>query len=223
MPQLNKLALIGFIMFCATSSLAQVNNKITPKATVANNEIRLELLQMLKEDQEVLYSIDTEEKERQLIPQLNTVLRHNINRLKAIIKEYGWPGKTLVGTDGAESDFYIAQHADMGLHMSNSAGEIKNILPADIEFQKECLALLKAASDKGEAEKQHWAYLTDRVLVNEGKKQIYGTQFEVVNGELKFFPMENEANVDLRRKEVGLIPVEEYRQQFESLKKQSTK
>jgi hypothetical protein len=52
--------------------------------------------------------------------------------------------------------------------------------------------------------------LTDRVLLAEGKKQVYGTQFTLVNGKCKPRPLEDEANVDQRRKEVGLRPLAEY-------------
>ena len=54
------------------------------------------------------------------------------------------------------------------------------------------------------------AYLTDRVLVAEGKPQRYGSQFFTVDGELKPRPIEDEANVDARRKEVGLGTMAQY-------------
>ena len=47
----------------------------------------------------------------------------------------------------------------------------------DPEFQRECLGLLEAAVWQGEASPRNLAYLTDRVLVHEGRPQRYGTQF----------------------------------------------
>lgn len=54
------------------------------------------------------------------------------------------------------------------------------------------------------------AYLTDRVLLAEGKKQIYGTQFSLVDGAWQVRPLEDEANVDKRRAEIGLSTMAEY-------------
>ncbi|MCP4246955.1 MAG: hypothetical protein GY778_07885, partial [bacterium] len=59
------------------------------------------------------------------------------------------------------------------------------------------------------------AYLTDRVLVQEGKPQRYGTQFFAKDGVFKLNPIEDEAYVDARRKEVGLGPLAEYVKQVQ--------
>jgi hypothetical protein len=54
------------------------------------------------------------------------------------------------------------------------------------------------------------------VLVGEGKPQIYGTQakrFEEWKGQEPVLePIEDEANVDKRRAQVGLFPLSEYRE-----------
>ena len=47
----------------------------------------------------------------------------------------------------------------------------------------------------------------DRVRVSEGKPQVYGTQFHEVDGVWVPQPIEDEANVDARRKNVGLPPL----------------
>ena len=46
-------------------------------------------------------------------------------------------------------------------------------------------------------------------------KQLYGTQFTVVDGQWKPRPLEDEANVDKRRAEAGLPPLAEYRKLIE--------
>lgn len=117
----------------------------------------------------------------------------NTARMKEIIEKHGWPGKTLVGPAAAHSAWLMVQHADH-----------------DRPFQKKCLALLQKAVKEGEAEGQQLAYLTDRVLVAENKKQLYGTQLSETNGALVPQPIEDEANVDQRRKEVGLEPLADY-------------
>jgi hypothetical protein len=113
--------------------------------------------------------------------------------LKGVIEKHGWPGKTLVGEDGAHAAWLLVQHAD-----------------ADVPFQRKCLDLLKDAVKAREATGTDLAYLTDRVLVAEGKKQLYGTQLEQKDGKLIPKRIENPDEVDNRRKEVGLMPMAEY-------------
>jgi hypothetical protein len=60
-----------------------------------------------------------------------------------------------------------------------------------------------------EVSQSNIAYLTDRVLLAEGKNQMYGTQLKDVDGKPKPLPIEDEANVDQRHSEVGLPPLAE--------------
>jgi hypothetical protein len=117
-------------------------------------------------------------------------------RMKEVIDKYGWPGKRMVGEDGAFAAWLLVQHAD-----------------ADPAFQKRCLELMQAAPE-GEVTKSNVAYLVDRVRVNSGEKQLYGTQFWTVDGELKPRPIEDEANLDKRRAEAGLGTMAEYTKQM---------
>jgi hypothetical protein len=118
--------------------------------------------------------------------------------LKAIVKEHGWLGRSLVGEDGARAAWLLVQHADQ-----------------DREFQKQCLELLAKAVKAKEASAVDHAYLTDRVRVAEKKKQIYGTQFQVKDGKMEPYPIEDETNVDKRRKAIGLPTLAEYRKTLE--------
>ncbi len=114
-------------------------------------------------------------------------------RLQEIVATVnGWPGASLVGEDGAAAAFLILQHS-----------------PSH-EFQKQMLPLLREAARRGEADLQDVALLTDRLLVQEGKAQRYGSQFSVIDGELVLDPIEDEPNVDKRRAEIGLPPLAEY-------------
>jgi hypothetical protein len=122
--------------------------------------------------------------------------------LKGVVDQHGWPGKSLVGTDGAQKAWLLVQHADQ-----------------DRAFQKRCLQLLAEAVQKGEARPEHLAYLTDRVKVADKEKQVYGTQFHEVGGQMEPYPIEDEGNVDQRRKEVGLPPLAEYRKLIEEMYK----
>ena len=55
------------------------------------------------------------------------------------------------------------------------------------------------------------------MLLAEGKKQVYGTQYHSPNGKWEPRPLEDEANVDKRRAEVGLSPLAEYVKQLEAM------
>lgn len=91
------------------------------------------------------------------ILRLQTIVERNTRRLKQIIGAAGWPGRKLVGDDGATAAWRVAHHT------------------ADIEFQRECLALLSRAVDEGDADPLLLEWLTDRVLLREGQPERYRT------------------------------------------------
>jgi hypothetical protein len=122
----------------------------------------------------------------------STADRANTTWLKEVVENRGWPTRTLVGQDGANSAWLLVQHAD-----------------ADPKFQRKCLDLMVKLA-KTEVSQTDIAYLTDRVLLAEGKKQVYGTQFYMVKGKLRPRPLEDEANVDKLRASIGLPPMAEY-------------
>lgn len=112
----------------------------------------------------------------------------NAARLKEIIREYGWPGNSLVGRHGARAAWLIAQHADF-----------------DLPFQQQCLKLIEGAHLLGDVDGHDLAYLTDRVAEAERKPQVYGTQ-----GSRAAFTPEEEAVIDERRRAVGLPTLSEF-------------
>ena len=129
--------------------------------------------------------------------------RANTVQLKKIIKQYGWPTLSLVGKDGTEAAWLIVQHADF-----------------DVRFQEACLRLMKAQIPKKEISLHHIAYLTDRILVNRGKKQIFGTQFYKNNqGQLVPRLIKDIKLLDKRRKEFNLPPFQTYKNLMEKLYK----
>jgi len=126
-------------------------------------------------------------------PRMANVHRRNGARLLAIIHEHGWTGKSLVGEDGAEAAWIIAQHAI-----------------SDPALQRRCLTLIEEAERKGEIPAWQMAYLTDRIRVFEGRGQVYGLQFDWGEaGEMSPCEIEDIENVDERRRSVGLPPLAE--------------
>ena len=113
--------------------------------------------------------------------------------MKELIGKHGWPTFQMVGSDGARSAWLLVQHADQ-----------------DVQWQEHCLQLMKPHGATGRAHRADIAYLTDRVLVNRGMAQVYGTQFHSVAGVRKPRPIQDLEHVDERREEMGLTTLKEY-------------
>ena len=91
---------------------------------------------------------------------------------------------------------------------------------SDADNQKKYLPLVKQKSEEGVLNKVDYAILNDRVLMKDGKPQIYGTQIKlsaVYIGEdltTQFFlwPVENPEALDSLRNAIGLPPIKDYLQ-----------
>ena len=119
--------------------------------------------------------------------------------LQQVIAEHGWPGVELVGGQGADEAWLLAQHADL--------------TPA---FQRQALELLEVAVAAGDAPPRHLAYLTDRALVAAGELQVYGTQYtdDGDGSNLRLQPVAEPGRLDERRTAMGLEPAAEYDQRM---------
>jgi len=69
---------------------------------------------------------------------------------------------------------------------------------------------------RGKASPAHLAYLEDRVRVNAGQPQRYGTQFTVTGGEFGPHPIEDPHRLDERRAEAGLEPFADYQARMQA-------
>lgn len=126
-------------------------------------------------------------------PRMREVHERNATRLLALIESHGWPVRALVDGDGAEAAWLILQHA-----IGNPA------------LQRRGLELMNEALSRGGASPAHVAMLEDRIRVNEGKGQRYGTQFDWDReGQMSPLPIDDAADVDARRAAVGLPPLAE--------------
>ncbi len=120
----------------------------------------------------------------------------NLAKIAAIIDEDGYPGKSKVGNGLSGTAFLVIQHAPH-------------------EAQEKYFDVLKEAADADELKWSSFALLVDRISLGRGEMQIYGSQ--VVSddeGNPVFAPIEDEVNVNKRRAEVGLGPLEEYAKFF---------
>ena len=125
----------------------------------------------------------------------DSVAIENQNKIKELYKKYGYLGYAQIGKE-ASGDFWISiQHADN-----------------DVAFQKEMLAALKTEIEKDNASKAEYALLEDRVAVNLGQKQRFGTQL-TYNSKGQAIPkigIKDSLNVDKLRTEYDLPALLEY-------------
>jgi hypothetical protein len=160
-------------------------------------DLCLELMEMGMKDQAYYFDINFVGRSSfvakhlwQIKKELN---KQNLDRIEKIIAEQGYPKRSEVGDHAASVAFQIIQHSNL-------------------EIQKKYLPVLEELAKKDEIFKEDWALLLDRVLVNEGKEQVYGSQVhenpETGKGEL--YPVEDEKNLNKRRAEIDLIPIEDY-------------
>ncbi len=127
----------------------------------------------------------------------------NQKKLKKIIDDFGFPSRSMVGELGMNSVFFVLQHSDW-----------------DKEFQNSQLENLEKAVRNGDIHGQHYAYFVDRIRINSDKEQLYGTQFSYVDkskGEAVLAPVEDIENLNKRRKEMGMMPMETYKKLLLSL------
>lgn len=107
-------------------------------------------------------------------------------------------------------------------NLSNKANQAIWIVidHSNLAFQRKYLYLVKEKAEECILEKADYAILNDRVLMGEGKPQIYGTQIKmnatIVDDEIamQFFlwPVENPIVLDSLRNTMGLSPIKEYLQ-----------
>jgi hypothetical protein len=208
----------GVLVACADDSSGP---ETKPQVAAANPQLRHELLDRMNADQDARKAfvswcqehhlnvdLDVDESHlnqqeradsKRLIAVVHKIDGENRQWLNQTIEKQGWPTNSLVGSDGANAAWLLVQHAD-----------------ADLKFQRKCLDLM-AALPKNEVSQTDFAYLTDRVLLAEGKKQIYGTQFDWIDGKLQPQPLEDDINVDKRRAEVGMPPLAEYAKEMREM------
>ena len=125
----------------------------------------------------------------------DSVFTTHQKRIEEIFNEYGFVGYDLVGEKGSQDFWLVVQHSDH-----------------NPEFQKEVLEKMKIEVDKGNADSKSYALLVDRVKLNTGQKQIYGTQVDYNLKLAQAYPkrLADSLNVNERRKSVGLEPLEVY-------------
>jgi hypothetical protein len=187
-------------------SLAPAHFAQDLRAASSSDAVRRELVRMGEDDQKRRQEMmdlmdrvagsDSEKmakRWKQAVERQNDLDGKNRQRLDEIVKQHGWPKKSVFGEEASGVAFLIVQHAEL-------------------DYQKKYLPLIKDAVSQKEARRSDLAMLEDRILTREAKKQVYGTQLRLnqTTQRMELYPIEDEVNVDSRRAAVGLEPLAEY-------------
>ena len=76
----------------------------------------------------------------------------------------------------------------------------------DEKIRQKYFPQIEKAVENGDLSKQQYALMKDRILMDEGKPQIYGSQIK----KGKLYKLENPETVNERRKEMGMGTIEDY-------------
>jgi hypothetical protein len=130
------------------------------------------------------------EKHNELIKRTDSL---NLIVVKNLIDNKGWVGPDVVGVTGSSTLFLVIQHSDL-------------------KTQAVYLPILKNAEKRGDINSSELALLEDRIAVQQGQKQIYGTQVsrDPITGEYNVSTIIDPENVNNRRALKGLGPIEQY-------------
>jgi len=165
-----------------------------------NREVQELLLAMEDDDQKIRDRLDDMYGSRQFDPSNHAAMKlwdiqekkDSLNQLKLdrIVNNFGFPGKSLVGSK-----------------LSNVA--ISIILHGNLEFQEKYSEIVKKFIELNELDKANYPYLMDRILMGKGQKQMYGTQFSYDEKlkKVSLYPIEDPIRIDERRAAYHLLPL----------------
>jgi hypothetical protein len=169
-----------------------------------NAEVRTELLAMRERDQAARNACPTGSSDEQMKCYLkisDEIDKPHTQRLNEIVRSYGVPDAKLVGADGMEAYYLLLQHSN------------------DLNLKQKSLKGIENAFRAKQLSPFDYANFTDRLCVNLGKLQVYGSNFDFKNGKLVMSPTKDVKNLDKRRKEIGLPPITEYMKMLEEMYK----
>jgi hypothetical protein len=130
------------------------------------------------------------------------VVHHNTARLRQIVGRYGWPGRSLVGEDGADAAWLVLQHASSGVPTLGT--------PANLAFCRSCVPLLERAVGAGEAHPRHLAAMVDSLCLADDLAPVFAVlalDYQVLDGRPNFRCPVDVAMIDEQRARIGLPPL----------------
>jgi len=123
----------------------------------------------------------------------NEIIQNNFKDMQSLLDKYGWPKYSTVGKLAADAPLLLINHH-----------------PSD-DVRKMYIDKIKENCLTGEGSCMEYAKIQDRILVNDGKEQIYRMQFRFTpDQKMEPFPIKDPEYVDQRRFKIGLEPIKEY-------------
>jgi hypothetical protein len=196
----NKLGLLKnlklFVVLIFFSVLLSLGFYLGFRNAKLDRTLIAELDSILKADQEIRFKLINAYKESgdtaSILRKMKVIDSTNLIRITGILDKHGWIGEDKIGWPGVSSIFAVIQHSPL-------------------EVQEKYLPEMREAVKKGNARSNQLALLEDRVLMFQGKEQIYGSQARTDSlGITKFWPIKDEKNVNWRRFFAGLGPIQKY-------------
>ena len=173
---------VTFCLVCVASSQAK------------DNALRAELLAMRDRDQKARQDCPTGNADEQMKCYARigeSIDKENTQRLEEIVRKVGVPDAQMVGADGVQAFYLVLQHSP------------------SLELKKKSAKGMKKAYEAKVLSALDYANFTDRLLVNLGKPQIYGSNFDFKDGKLVMSMVKDPKKLDARRRKLGLPPITE--------------
>ncbi|MEH6537371.1 MAG: DUF6624 domain-containing protein [Psychroserpens sp.] len=171
---------------------------------IENKTFALQLFRMIIKDQGFMYVGNIERKKYMqnggyfgtpaIFPILAMEEKNMIENKEQLVKLLdinGWPTASSVTEYAAAGAALIINHTTY-------------------EIRSKYFPMLEKAFKQGEAQPLRYAKMRDRLLMEEGKEQLFGTQWKFVNSKRVPHPIEEPEYVDKRRSEIGLGPLSVY-------------
>jgi hypothetical protein len=191
---------LSFVRFVITPTLTVIVFyfilfQFHKKPSQKNEEIALIEIDCkgLKSTLKSIYSTDQALREDGVISDADEKIdMKNLQIVVSLIEKCGFPTLKDVDTIGMDAIILTLQHANGN------------------QFSKKYLPFLKAAAMTGDIKQSTIALMEDRILMYDGKAQIYGTQ--IMDG--KLYQLDAPEYVNQRRQSVGLGRIEIYLKKF---------
>jgi Family of unknown function (DUF6624) len=199
---IGKIALVVIGILIIGCKEKTTEEKIVDKKVGFNQELASELKKMAEIDQIAAYIPQGEYKKlskEEWNSFKDSVFKTHQKRLKEIFDLNGFVGFDLTGVEGSQNFWLMVQHSDH-----------------NPDFQKEVLEKMRIEVEKDNAIPSNYGLLVDRVKLNTGQAQVYGTQVDYNMEICQAYPknLADSTNVNERRKSIGLEPIEVYLNQM---------
>lgn len=180
-------------------TIVRLQTKSDQQEKKYDQKLKTQLEQIYDEDQDLRNQLNVIEKKsgyeskevNALWDQIEEKDAIHFKAVETILAQHGWLGPKQVGTKASLAIFLVIQHADA-------------------EARRKYVPMMREAVKEKKAKAGSLALMEDRIAVEAGEKQIYGSQFKIVGGKTMLHPTEDPDHLDERRAALGMSTIAEY-------------